>query len=366
MRIVCSAGGTGGHIFPAVAVAQSVKKRYPDAQILFIGARGKMEMKKVPKAGFPIKGLWISGLQRRLTWSNIIFPLKVIVSLISAFVILRKFRPDVVAGFGGYASGAAVWVASRMKIPTLILEQNSYAGLANKLLNGSADIVCLAYDEARKYFSKGQIIMTGNPIRAQLKSPFDQSTCKSMLELEPDKRTVLIIGGSLGARSINEALAQAAEEIDNLNDIQIYWQCGSAYYDQYANSRTAALEHVHLTEFIDDMSLAYGAADLVVCRAGAISIAEIIHLEKAAILVPSPNVAEDHQTKNAKVLEEKGAAILLSNEQLDKLIPLITETIEDRSLMDQLSTRVKAMDRPMAEERIVDAMEELSAQNKQS
>ena len=359
MRVVCSAGGTGGHIFPAVAVAQEIKKRYPDASILFVGAKGKMEMTKVPKAGFDIKGLWISGLHRRLTFKNLLFPIKLFFSLIGALRILVQFKPQVVAGFGGYASGATLWVASKIGIPTLILEQNSYAGITNKLLNGSVDRVCLAYEEAEKYFSKSQILLTGNPIRSGLKTELSMRECREKMSLDPDLRTVLFLGGSQGARSINKALASAHDRIEESSNLQIIWQCGQGYYDEYKSCKSALIDHVHIMPFIENMALAYGASDLVVCRSGALTIAELMHLAKPSILVPSPNVAEDHQTKNAMALVNKNAAVILQDQRLAELLDVIEETLNDEVLLKKLSSNIEKMNRPNAVQMITDELEQI-------
>lgn len=351
---MCSGGGTGGHIFPAVAVAQELKNRFPDSQILFIGAKGKMEMTKVPKAGFPIKGLWISGLQRSLTIKNVLFPLKLGTSLIDAYFILKKFRPDVVVGFGGYASGAALWVASKMRIPTVIMEQNSLPGLTNKLLNGKADIVCIAYEEARRYFDKSETILTGNPIRKGLLKRSDRIACRKELGLDPDRQTVLIIGGSLGAASINKTIAGAFDLLAANPMVQWIWQCGSGYMDQYRDHKTAALPNVHLKAFIDDMNIAYGASDLVISRAGALTIAELMHMGKPAILVPSPNVAEDHQTVNAKAIHEKQAAVLLPDEQLDQLVSTVLALLAQPDKLKSLAERIHRLAKPQAVAQITD------------
>lgn len=356
MKVIVSGGGTGGHIFPAVAVAQEIKKRDPSVELLFVGAKGKMEMIKVPKAGFKIKGLWISGFHRSLTFRNLLFPFKLIVSFFQSFGILYKFKPDVVAGFGGYASGAALWMASKMGKPTLIMEQNSYPGMTNKLLNGKADVVCIAYEEAAKYFTKSRTVLTGNPIRSKLRSQLDQTACKETLGLDLNKKTILMIGGSLGARSINLAFEGSYDRLKQIDDIQFIWQCGGGYIDQYKDGRVSTLEHVHLTAFIEDMATAYTAADLVVCRAGALSIAEVMCLGKASILIPSPNVAEDHQSKNAAALVDKGAAVLLKDKHVDQLVEKAVDLLEDEKKLEIISKNASSMFLDNSAERIVDEL----------
>ncbi len=359
MRIIYSGGGTGGHIFPAVAVAQEMKKRYPESEVLFIGAKGKMEMTKVPNAGFIIKGLWISGFHRSLTFRNILFPIKLLVSLVSAYGILRKFKPDVIAGFGGYASGAALWVAAKMGIPSLIMEQNSYPGMTNKLLNGSADLACLAYEETSKFFDKTKVMITGNPIREGLVTELSQLECKSHLGLDTAKWTILIVGGSLGARSINAAMSENLELIKKLDNVQIIWQCGAGYIEAYKDSDVAQLDHVHISAFIDDMSIAYGAADVVICRSGALTLAELMYIGKAAILIPSPNVAEDHQTSNAKALASKDAAILLPDSKVSEMIDVTVSLLNDDERRRSIEKNVNKMAHPNAVKDIADGLESI-------
>jgi len=354
MRIICSGGGTGGHIFPAVAVAQELKRRYPDAEFLFIGAKGKMEMTKVPKAGFPIRGLWISGIQRSLTFKNLLFPLKFIVSISTAYGILKKFKPDVVAGFGGYASGAALWVATKLGLPTLIMEQNSYPGLTNRMLNGRADTACLAYDESADYFDKCKVVITGNPIRSGVSIPADRQASIDSLGLDTDRQTILIVGGSLGARSINRGVAGSYNVLVDRDDVQVIWQCGSGYYEDYRDSDVAQLAHVHISAFIDDMSQAYGAADLVICRAGALTIAEVMHLGKAVLMVPSPNVAEDHQTKNAKTVVDQDAGVMIKDSEVDQLISTALQLLNNEAQLENMRQNIKLLASPNATNDIAD------------
>lgn len=357
MRIIYSGGGTGGHIFPAVAVAQEMKRRYPEAEALFIGAKGKMEMTKVPKAGFPIKGLWISGFQRSLTLKNLLFPIKLLVSIVSAYFLLRKFRPDVVAGFGGYASGAALWVATKMGLPSLIMEQNSYAGITNRLLNGKADTACVAYEESRRFFEQCKVVVTGNPIRKGLVSGLNRHDCISQLGLDETKKTILIVGGSLGAKSINMAIDKNYEFVKGAGEIQLLWQCGAGYYDVYKEKAVADLGHVHISAFIEDMAVAYGAADLVICRAGALTLAELMHLGKASLLVPSPNVAEDHQTANAMSLVDRHAAVLLADKDVDELMKVAVKLLNDQPRLEELRKNIKLLAQPKAVSEIADEIE---------
>jgi len=358
MRVICSGGGTGGHIFPAVAVAQELKKRNPSTEVLFIGAKGKMEMSKVPKAGFKIKGLWISGFQRRLTYKNISFPFKLLSSIINARSIIRDFKPDVVAGFGGFASGAALWTAGKMGIPTLIQEQNSYPGVTNRILGKNVKTVCTAYDAASKYFKGPKLVITGNPVRAMEGANTNPAIARESIGLSKDKKTILLIGGSLGARSMNEALRSGIDEIRKWQDIQLIWQCGAAYFEEFKSCDTANLDNVKLVEFIEDMDIAYAAADLVICRAGALTISELMVLGKPAILIPSPNVAEDHQTKNALALVEHDAAILVEDKSMSgSLFDKIGMIINDEEVLSRLTENIKKLARPNAVKLIVDELE---------
>lgn len=327
LRVIISGGGTGGHIYPAVSIAQEIMKNYPDAEILFVGAKGKMEMEKVPKAGFPIEGLWISGLQRKLTLSNLIFPLKVLVSIIKSHWILSKFKPDMAIGVGGFASGPLLFAASQRRIPTLIHEQNSYAGITNKWLSGRVQTICVAYDGMDKFFPKEKIIRTGNPVRSDILCISEKrDEAFAHFGFQTDKKVILVIGGSLGARSINEAMSLNLAHFRD-EGYQVLWQTGKLYFDQYKSHN---YDHVIVREFIYEMDLAYAAADIVISRAGASSVSEIAIAEKPSILIPSPNVAEDHQTKNAHALTEVGAAVFLSDREADaKIYHLSKELIND-------------------------------------
>ena len=359
MRLIYSCGGSGGHIFPAVAVAEEMRKRYPGSEVLFIGAKGRMEMTKVPKAGFDIKGLWISGIHRSLTFKNVLFPIKLVVSLIQASLIIRTWKPDVVAGFGGYASGAALWVASKMNVPTLIMEQNSYPGLTNRLLDGKVDIACIAYPESTKWLSKSKTVVTGNPIRQSLNTETPRDQAKRDLGFDASAKLVLIVGGSQGAGSINKSLKNSASLIQSHPDVSYMWQCGAAYYDDYHDCDTALLENVKISAFLEDMSLAYDAADMVMCRAGALTIAELMHKGKASILVPSPNVAEDHQTVNAMSLVDMDAAVLLKDADVDQLVQKAIGLLDDQEEIGKLENNIAALYKKDAASQIADQLEYL-------
>jgi UDP-N-acetylglucosamine--N-acetylmuramyl-(pentapeptide) pyrophosphoryl-undecaprenol N-acetylglucosamine transferase len=355
-RIIISGGGTGGHVFPAIAIANALKVIEPDMEILFIGAKGKMEMEKVPAAGYDIQGLWISGLQRRITWKNLSFPLKVISSLIQADRILAKFKPDVVIGVGGYASGPTLRVAVRRKIPTLIQEQNSFPGITNKLLGGKVDKICVAYDGMERFFPAGKIVLTGNPVRQDIITPGNKTEALEHFHLNKEKKVVLIIGGSLGAGTINKSVLQYLNQLTGQEIIQLLWQTGKNHFNLIkSNQETLHREDVHIYPFIDRMDLAYAAADIIVSRAGAIAISELCIIGKPVIFIPSPNVAEDHQTKNAEALGRKSAALMLKDQEaVDKLFGLIKELAADTGLQNELSRNIKSMALPEAASEIAE------------
>lgn len=351
MKIIISGGGTGGHVFPAIAIAKAIKIIEPNADILFVGAKGKIEMEKVPKAGFPIKGLWISGFHRQLTLRNLMFPFKLISSLYKAWSILRKFKPDVAVGVGGYASGPTLEMSTRLGVPALIQEQNSYAGVTNKLLSTRVEKVCVAYDNMERFFG-GKVVLTGNPVREEITQiEGKKEAAQSHFDLKSDKRTVLIIGGSLGARTVNNAMEDNFEIIKNQKNIQYIWQCGKLYFDEFQTKETAKLPNVHLTKFIDRMDLAYAVADVVISRAGATSISELCLVGKPTILVPSPNVAEDHQTKNAMALVEKDAAILVRDaDASEKMILRAQSVLSNDEQSAELSENIKKLGKKNAAE----------------
>lgn len=362
LKIIISGGGTGGHVFPAIAIADAVKKREPGAEILFVGARDKIEMEKVPAAGYPIKGLWISGFHRQLTLRNLVFPLKLISSMWQAWQIVRGFRPDVAVGVGGYASGPLLRAAARKGIPTLIQEQNSYAGVTNRLLAQSATRICVAYDKMDRFFPAEKLVLTGNPVRKDLLSVHpDKKQAAAHFGLDPGKPTVLVFGGSLGALSLNEAMEANAGLLADHPEIQVLWQAGKLYIDRFGAGETAQLSNVQIRPFIDRMDLAYALADLVVCRAGALTIAELALLGKAAILIPSPNVAEDHQTKNAMALVEKEAAVLLPNNQArEKIVAQSLELLNDPARRQQLRENILKLAKPDAADQIAGIVLELA------
>lgn len=344
-RIMISGGGTGGHIYPAISIAQELQAQLDAPEILFVGAKGRMEMKKVPDAGFEIVGLWISGLQRKLSVRNLLFPLKVIVSLMKSFSLIRKFKPDAVVGVGGYASGPLLYAASAKKIPTLIQEQNSYAGLTNKWLAKRVNKICVAHEGMDKYFPSSKLIVTGNPVRDGIVlDPARKNEAFDFFGFNPKKSTVFMVGGSLGARTLNEAMLASLEKFEK-EDIQVIWQTGGFYFEEMkTRSAVQNSEQVKIVDFLKEMDMAYAAADVVVSRAGALSIAELEHTGKATILVPSTNVAEDHQTLNAKALVENGAAILLKDKDaVEQLAEKTIKLLEDEELRNKLSTNIKSM-----------------------
>lgn len=354
LKIIISGGGTGGHVFPAIAIADALKKLKPGADILFVGAKGKIEMEKVPAAGYPIKGLWISGFHRQLTLRNLAFPLKVASSLWQSRQIIREFKPDVAVGVGGFASGPILRAAAHQGIPTLIQEQNSYAGVTNRLLSRNADRICVAYEKMEQYFPAEKIALTGNPVRKDLvSSQADKSAAAVHFGLDPGKPTVFVFGGSLGALSINEAMEANAGLLAEHPEIQVLWQVGKLYQERFGAGQTAALPNVQVRPFIDRMDLAYSLADLVVCRAGALTIAELQLLGKPAILIPSPNVAEDHQTKNARALVEKDAAVMLPNKDAaESIIRKSLDLLNDPEKRALLSGNMLKMAKPDAAEEI--------------
>ncbi|MEJ6697737.1 MAG: undecaprenyldiphospho-muramoylpentapeptide beta-N-acetylglucosaminyltransferase [Saprospiraceae bacterium] len=356
MRVLISGGGTGGHVYPAIALANAIKDKDPSAEILFVGAQGKLEMKKVPAAGYFIKGLWISGFQRKLSIRNLSFPFKLASSLYRGRKIIMDYKPDVVVGVGGYASGPILQVASMMKIPTLIQEQNSYPGITNKILAKKVNKICVAYDGMERFFPSEKIIFTGNPVRRDLYDiQINREEAKASFGIDNDHKTVLIFGGSLGARRINESVEGAFDMIKRHSEINYIWQVGKMYFDEYSCGVVAALPNITVLPFIERMDYAYAAADAVVCRAGALTISEIALINKPAVLIPSPHVAEDHQTKNAMALVNNDAALMVPNaEAKEKMIPTILELLSDEKLQQYLVCNLKKMGRPNATSEIVE------------
>lgn len=356
-KFILSGGGTGGHIYPAIAIANELKKRHPNAVFLFVGAEDRMEMEKVPLAGYKIIGLQISGFQRKLTLKNLSFPFKVIKSLRKAGKIVSEFKPDAVIGTGGFASGPVLRVASGRGIPCVLQEQNSYAGVTNRLLKNRVAKICVAYDGMEKFFPADRIIKTGNPVRGNLaEMTTDKREALGFFRLNFRKPTVLVLGGSLGARRINQ-LIEAKLSFFKKYDIQVIWQCGKLYYDEYKKYNS---EIVQVEDFVNRMDFAYTAADIIISRAGAGSVSELSIVGKPTVFIPSPNVAEDHQTKNAQALVDKDAAILIKEKDLDSDFETVfVELFESEKRQEELGLNFKKMALPKATEHIVDEIEKL-------
>jgi UDP-N-acetylglucosamine--N-acetylmuramyl-(pentapeptide) pyrophosphoryl-undecaprenol N-acetylglucosamine transferase len=349
-KVVISGGGTGGHIYPAVAVAQGLQRKLPNVEILFVGAEDRMEMEKVPKAGYKIIGLWISGFQRSLSPKNLLFPFKVLSSVMKSLNIIKEFKPDAAIGFGGYASGAMLYAATLKKLPTVIHEQNSYAGITNKILKNRVDTICVAYDNMNKFFPERKLIKTGNPIRQDLMQVEGlREEGYKHFNLSPKHKTVLVIGGSLGAKTINESILNGLEKFSE-NGVQLLWQTGK----NFPVAQQLNQSGVNVQQFIYEMNLAYAVADVVISRAGALSIAELAQVKKPVILVPSPNVAEDHQTKNAMALVEREAALLVKDNEARKI--LVDECmllVKNEAKQVQLKNNIASFSMPDAADRIV-------------
>lgn len=345
LRIIISGGGTGGHIFPAVSIANAIKAKHPNAKILFVGAEGRMEMQRVPAAGYEIKGLPIKGFDRAHKLKNFKVLFKLWKSLRMARQIIKDFKPQVAVGVGGYASGATLYECAKMGIPCLIQEQNSYAGVTNKLLSKRVAKICVAYEGMERFFPANKIIMTGNPVRQNvLKTNISIEEARKSFGLDPNKKTILLVGGSLGARTINRSVIEHLNLIHD-SEVQFIWQTGKYYYQKISDSmKGKELPNLKVMDFISDMGAAYKAADLIISRAGASSISEFQIIGKPVILIPSPNVAEDHQTKNAMALVNKQAAIYVKDaEAPDTLLPLALKVIADDSKLKSLSENVKKM-----------------------
>ncbi len=337
-----------------MAVADKIKEQYPASEILFIGAKGRMEMTKVVEAGYEIIGLNISGFQRRLTLENLLFPLKVIFSFLSSIFILRKFKPQIVVGFGGYASSPITLAAAFMGVPIVLQEQNSYAGLANKAVAKRASKICVAYDNMEQFFDATKIELTGNPVRSNIKLGIDKEKSLAHFDLDKDKKTILVVGGSLGARTLNEAIMQNIERL-LLSNYQVIWQTGSFYYKEMLERvKPFELKNIRLIEFIKEMDKAYASADIVISRAGALTVSELSIVGKAVVFVPSPNVAEDHQTKNAMALVSKDAAELIKDENaINDLVDKAFELLENEERQDILEKNILRLGKPNATESIL-------------
>ena len=359
-RIIISGGGTGGHIFPALSIADAIKSKRPDAEILFVGADNRMEMQRVPEAGYRIVGLPIMGFDRKNLLRNIKVLWQLLKSQRMAKKIIKEFAPQVAVGVGGYASGPTLKMAAKMDIPTVIQEQNSYAGVTNKLLAQKAKMICVAYEGMEKFFPAEKLKLTGNPVRMNLMArKSSREECAAAMNLDPTKKTILLVGGSLGARSMNESMINSLQQIAANPDVQFVWQTGKYYYNEIvARVKEAGKpDNLTITDFVSDMASALGVADLVISRAGAGSISEFALLGKAVILVPSPNVAEDHQTKNAMALVKNDAAIFVSdNDAKEKLVATALAAVSDEEKLAALATNISKMAKPKAAEEIAEAV----------
>ena len=354
LKVVISGGGTGGHIFPAIAIADAIKRRFPDAEILFIGAKGRMEMERVPKAGYPIEGLWISGFTKDL--SALSLPFKLVSSLSKARKILKRFQPDVVIGVGGFASGPTLKAANWLHIPTVIQEQNSYPGKTNRNVGQKAKAICVAYEKMEQWFPKERIHLTGNPLRANIATNANREEAATYFNVDLNKPVVLLVGGSQGALGINKGISAQIEAFND-SDIQLIWQTGKFYFEQAASQvKQLGLEDkVKPTIFIDHMDLAYSIADVVISRAGAMSISELALVQKPVIFVPLPTAAEDHQTRNAQRLVEAEAAIMVKNAETEqKLVSTLQQLVNDKPMQEKMKNNIGKFARPNAADDIVE------------
>jgi len=355
-KYIISGGGTGGHIFPAVAIADALKQENPETSILFIGAKGKMEMEKIPQLGYNIKGLWISGIQRKIDLSNLLFPLKLIVSLIKAVFIIIKFKPNAVIGTGGFASAPTLKAAQWLGYPTLIQEQNSYAGVTNKWLSAKAKSICVAYPNMERYFPKQKLKFTGNPIRnSLLANQLNSSKAKEKLHLE-QKLTLFVVGGSLGSKRINQLINSNLEWLIS-EDLQLIWQTGKIYYQTYQSKQS---KFIKVKQFIEDMNLAYSAADIIISRAGAGTVSELAIVGKPVLFIPSPNVAENHQYKNAQSICDQNAGVMIEEQNLEaEFQDLMSQLITDQNLKVKLANNLKNLAKPEATQHIVDEVKRI-------
>lgn len=360
-RFLISGGGTGGHIFPALAIAKEIERRNPECELLFVGASDRMEMSKIPAEGYLIKGLWINGFQRSLSLKNLLVPIQLIFSLIRSFFIVLHFNPDVVIGTGGYASGPVLWVSSLLNIPTLIQEQNSFPGLTNKILSSKVNVICVAYSGLERFFQKDKLCLTGNPIRSEIEfGVYNRDNVINSFGFDKNKPLILVVGGSLGSKRINETVFKNISWFKE-NEVQLIWQTGVLYYDRCKSAQMQLGEFGKIEAFITKMGSALFIADIVISRAGAIALSELCALGKASILVPSPNVAEDHQKKNAQALSENNAAIMVEENNIDSQLFLVLESlVKDLQMQEELAANSKKMSKPKAVEKIVDIIEQLS------
>lgn len=357
-NIILSGGGTGGHIYPAISIANEIKARYPDANFKFVGASDRMEMQKVPQAGYDIEGLWISGIQRKLTLKNLAFPFKLIASLIKAGRIIKQFKPDVAIGTGGFASGPLLQMAIRKGIPSLIQEQNSFPGITNKLLSKKVRKICVAYDGLERFFPKDKIVKTGNPVRQDLLEIAGKTEkAKRVFGLDENKKTVLVLGGSLGAREVNRFIGSRLDFFQS-HGVQLIWQCGKLYSERYGKYNN--IKDVQVHAFLDRMDLAYAAADIIVSRSGAGSVSELCIVGKSVIFIPSPNVAEDHQTKNALAIVNEGAAIMVAEADLEIAFDQeFQQLLSSKEKQKKLGKNIKKLALTNATKDIVDEIEKL-------
>ncbi len=347
-KFLISGGGTGGHIYPALSIADELCKNFLSPKILFVGSKNRMEMQKVPDHGYKIKGLWISGIKRSYSFSNFLVPLKIIHSLVRSFLIIKNFKPDFVIGTGGFASGPLLYIASKLKIPTLIQEQNSYAGLTNKILSSSVDCICVAYNDMNKYFPTQKILFTGNPVRNDIN--YIKPNTKNFFNSNKKRKVVLILGGSLGAKKINQFISKNLEYFEKKN-LSIIWQCGKLYSDQYKKYNS---KNVQVHSFIKDISRAYFSSDYIISRSGASVISELCIVGKPVLFIPSPNLAEDHQTKNAKEIVKNNAAIMVKERDLNRLFfASFDKLVNDDSFSKRLSQSIKKLAKPNATKEII-------------
>ncbi len=356
IKIIISGGGTGGHLFPALAIAEEIKFRFKDTKILFVGAIGKIEMTKVPEAGYKIIGLWVDGFQRKFTLKNLLFPVKLFFSIIKSLFIIINYKPNLVIGTGGFASGPLLFIANLFNIPSLIQEQNSYPGITNKLLSIGAEKIAVAYEGLERYFPKEKIVITGNPIRKSIEnSSIDPVKSKKYFNLNIKKGTLVVLGGSLGSKRINQLIAEKLNWFKSLN-FQVIWQCGSLYYEQY---KTFSCNDVNISAFINEMDRLYSCADIIISRAGAATLSEISCVAKPAILIPSPNVAENHQFHNAKALENKNAAVVVTEKKLKDDFDIAFKGLLDEKKQKEIIQNLRQFAKPNAAKEIVNNIVEL-------
>lgn len=364
MKVLISGGGTGGHVFPAIAIADAFKELHPDADILFVGAQGKMEMKEVPKAGYKIIGLDIGGFQRKFTMHNVTLVYRLIKSLLQANRILKSFKPDVVVGVGGYASGPILRMSAWNDIPFVIQEQNSYAGVTNKIMASKASRICVAFEQMDRFFEKSKLVNTGNPVRREFIVPVNRLDAFQYYGLDPNKKTICVFGGSLGARTLNEVIAEQYEMLKHRDDLQILWQVGRQFIDEFALTPIAQLKNVKMIAFIDRMDLAYAIADVAIARAGALTISELAATHTVAVLVPSPNVAEDHQRKNAESMISQGAArMVLDKDAKQGLWKEVMSLLDDHLSQEKIKSALKHLAKPEAAKEIAKCIDQLVEKN---